>query len=441
MLPREIAGVARMAATVLAFSFSEFPSPSSTHSGKNFIGQTLLRIMVGLHLRTEGVSKDNLSYGGSMKNLGSILKSYRSAHALTQTELAARLNCDQTYISKIENCHRTIGNMVDLSRIAERLGLPPQVLGLARHKDCGQSIDEVLELAPSMIELCDRARNAGCASEAIRSLAPLVVKLDLRSSENRCDPNLLATLALAENALATALGERLPSTRLASSVALFRRAWHRVTLLTNNDGLKNLVLRRYGNELRKVGKLGLAVSSLKSALAFASDTSARGASFMGLARAFARMGNYREFAAAVASAGRLVFSLREPRPTFNRLVVEEIRLRGLHMLGRVDEIRSVLRSETRHREEPVLAAQWRAMSSITQGAARLATGERELGLTLIDHGVDSASQYQLPQQIHRAIRYLKPLKTSLHARRLASRAYEALRELSREQTAIAVVTP
>lgn len=367
-----------------------------------------------------------------MVNLGSILKSYRLAHGLTQSELASRLNCDQTYISKVEKGHRTISNIVDLRRIAERLGMPPQALGLARYEGLDKPSDEILDFAPPIIELSELTRNAGNAPEAIRSLSPLVTKLEFLATKSQGEQEVLQTLALAETALATALGDRLPSNRLASSVALFQRAWERIKPLKSGDRLKNLVFRRYGNELRKVGQLGSAVSSLKAALEWAPDIPAKGALLIGLARAFARMGNHQEFDEAVTNASRLLPFLRETRPTFNPVVVEEIRLRGLLTLKRLEEINTVLKTEPAAPHNDIAtAAQWRAMSSITHGAAQLATGESEYGFELIERGLIAASKYQLPQQIQRAIRYLKPMAKSSRAKRLVSQAHQELGALNK----------
>src|SRR5215472_5225898 len=63
-------------------------------------------------------------------DVGQALKQFRSVHHLTQRELAALLEFDQSYISKLEN-GQGLRDIATLQHIADRLGIPGQWLGLS----------------------------------------------------------------------------------------------------------------------------------------------------------------------------------------------------------------------------------------------------------------------------------------------------------------------
>jgi transcriptional regulator with XRE-family HTH domain len=66
-----------------------------------------------------------------VRSLGHALREYRSAHRLTQAQLAELLSMDQSYVSKVETGRRQVRDIGILLRIATRLGLPPESLGLS----------------------------------------------------------------------------------------------------------------------------------------------------------------------------------------------------------------------------------------------------------------------------------------------------------------------
>ena len=63
--------------------------------------------------------------------LGTILRGYRRASALTQQQLADMLGYDRTYISMIESGRRSVADRGTLAHIAGTLAIPPRVLGVA----------------------------------------------------------------------------------------------------------------------------------------------------------------------------------------------------------------------------------------------------------------------------------------------------------------------
>ncbi len=63
-------------------------------------------------------------------NIGELMRVYRSAHHLTQSQLAAQLGFDTSYISLIENGKRLMRDVGQLRHVATVLGIPDEELGL-----------------------------------------------------------------------------------------------------------------------------------------------------------------------------------------------------------------------------------------------------------------------------------------------------------------------
>lgn len=63
--------------------------------------------------------------------LAEVLKDHRRANGISQTELAQLLNMDQSYVSKIETGQRHVRDLEVLLRIAHKLDISPNRLGIS----------------------------------------------------------------------------------------------------------------------------------------------------------------------------------------------------------------------------------------------------------------------------------------------------------------------
>lgn len=77
------------------------------------------------------VSSSHPAVHSVLPQLGKILKEYRKAEGLTQRGLAARLQIDQSYLSRIESGRRVVRDVGFLAHAARLLRLPPSQLGLS----------------------------------------------------------------------------------------------------------------------------------------------------------------------------------------------------------------------------------------------------------------------------------------------------------------------
>ena len=148
-----------------------------------------------------------------LSDVGHVLKHYRTLHHLTQRDLAAILGFDQSYISKLEN-GQNLRDIAVLTQIAQRLSIPEQWLGLAPNAALGLSTSELVEIAPSVIRLCQAVRETGRAEVAVNELWPLTLRLETLADQHEKNPRLLLTLATAQAVLGVILGDLLPEEEL-----------------------------------------------------------------------------------------------------------------------------------------------------------------------------------------------------------------------------------
>ena len=114
-------------------------------------------------------------------DLADLLTTYRHANRLSQAHLAAILGLDQPYISRIETGVRKVHDVRMLARIADRLAIPPHLLGVIGADD--SDFGAMVQFAEATLRLSEVARQSGHAAEAVSELWPLVARLEARLSE------------------------------------------------------------------------------------------------------------------------------------------------------------------------------------------------------------------------------------------------------------------
>jgi len=102
-------------------------------------------------------------------DLAAILTAYRHANRLSQAQLAAILGLDQPYVSRIESGARKVRDIRMLARIADRLAIPPHLLGVVGADDA--DFAAMLQFAEATLRLSEIARQSGRAADAVSALA------------------------------------------------------------------------------------------------------------------------------------------------------------------------------------------------------------------------------------------------------------------------------
>ncbi len=364
----------------------------------------------------------------SSRDLGLILAGYRTITGTSQQQLGELLGFDQAYVSRLERGERRIRDIRALARVAEQLGIPPQVLGLA--SDDGADFAAMLQFADSTLRLAEVARQTGRAVEAVRELGPLVARLEARLAEGRADREVLVLLANARLSLGTALGHVLPEERLAVAARWTGRAFTLARRL-GDEALEAGSLRMHGNELRKTGHVAAGIGRLARSLTLTSDPSLRGTTLGLLARAAAEHGDAELFDAAISETLRLLDQTSGHSMLFNPFSIREIHMRGL-LATRRAEVAATLADDPGHQAGLLgVAPQWRIIDLITVADVLHARGEDQGALERLSEALREAEAYRLPHQVQRALRLLGRIPGDT-ARTLSGTATTVLDRLRRQ---------
>ncbi|MGW1411872.1 helix-turn-helix domain-containing protein [Streptomyces sp. NPDC002403] len=330
------------------------------------------------------------------QDLAAILRFHRRVHGQSQAETGDLIGYDKTYVSAIELGKRRLTDIAGLRHIAERLALPPHVLGITDRADT--DFRAVIQFGQSTVRLAEIARQAGHASQAVAELWPLVARLEARARDGHAEREALRLLADARLGLGTALGNVLPEERLATAAHWTAKSLNAVAFF-NDPALTTTALRMHGNELRKTGLVGAAVNRLARAASLAPNRTSRAAVLPLLARAAGALGNAPLFDRAVQETRALLDQV-DHTSLVNPVALHEIELRGLIGTGRT-------RAAIRHAEQAApapttaIAPQWRVIELITTGKVRLLGGDRSGATELLTRAVSEARTQRLPHQLQR----------------------------------------
>ncbi|MGY3676589.1 helix-turn-helix domain-containing protein [Streptomyces sp. TE33382] len=333
------------------------------------------------------------------RDLAAILRFHRRVHGQSQSETGALIGYDKTYISAIELGKRRLTDTAALRHIADRLSLPPHVLGVTDLAD--SDFRAMLQFGQSTVRLAEIARQAGHASQAVAELWPLVARLEARARDGHAEREALRLLADARLGLGTALGNVLPEERLATAAHWTAKSLN-VVAHFDDPALTTTALRMHGNELRKAGLVGAAVNRLVRAASLAPSRASRAAVLPLLARAAGALGNTPLFDSTVREA-RMLLDQVDHTSLVNPVALYEIELRGLIETGRARA--AIQRAEqTVPTPTTAVAPQWHVIQLITTGKVRLLGGDRRGAAELLTRAVTAAGAQRLPHQLQRIIR-------------------------------------
>ncbi|MFC9328872.1 helix-turn-helix domain-containing protein [Kitasatospora sp. NPDC057015] len=334
----------------------------------------------------------------SRRRLPEILVFYRELHHLPQEELGTLLGYSTSYISRVETGSRTITDVVALRQIAERLALPPHVLGVTDDADGDHRA--MVQFADSVLRLAEIARQAGKAAAAVDELWPLVARLEARAADGYTETDVLRLLARARVGLGVALGHVLPEERLATA-ARWTGKGTAITRRLGDRGLHAFALRHHGNELRKARMLGAALDRLTLARDLAGTPTERAEAIILLGRAAGNAGHAALFDSAVTE-GRRLLDVASVTPLFSEFTHHEVQLRGLAAVGRIGEAVALLDRAP----SPSLrtSAQWQIISAITAGQVLARRGDRSAAREQMTAAVKGAAMHRLPHQLQRVVR-------------------------------------
>ena len=361
-------------------------------------------------------------------DVGAILKTYRQLNGLSQRALGEQLGFDPSYVSLLERGLRTITDRGTLGYLSRRLGIPPHALGITSDDDA--DFKAMIQFADSTIRLAEIARQSGRAVDAVNELWPLLARLEARIADGRTERDVLLLLTQARVAFGTSLGHVLPEERLATAARWTGRAV-RIAQHLDDSALIAQPLRMHGNELRKAGHLGAAVTRLQHAVDLSANGPERGAALILLARAAGEYGDPDTFDQAITRARHLLDSTDQRTILFNPFSLREVQLRGLLSTGRATDAISL--ADPQPADSAQVAPQWRIIERVTAAEVLIAGGDTDAAAQTLDVAIAAAHVHRLPHQIQRAIRAARKAPREI-ADDIAAAGHAALTHLTHQLT-------
>lgn len=234
---------------------------------------------------------------------GPFLKSYREKHGLTQEQLAYELNMEPRTLRAYENGERPLNNVKELHRIADRLGVEPEQLGIVGALYVPRTSEEIEEALQHVWELVEESR--------LREARSVIERLaqNLRTQITSENPALLRSLAQIYHAAGYIVSE---ATKAGESyeAMLHYKEMETIARLIKDDTLLNIALTYQGDMHRRLGNLDKAAILLEAARDTTpkADSAAVGNGIQLLARVYLRKGDFKTFEQAMQESEELSYS-------------------------------------------------------------------------------------------------------------------------------------
>jgi len=234
---------------------------------------------------------------------GQFLKSYREKHGLTQEQMAYDLQMEPRTLRAYENGERPLNNVKELHRIADRLGVEPEQLGVVGSLYVPRTPDEIEEALQHAWSLVEESR--------LREARAVIERLaqNLRNQITSENPALLHSLAQTYHAAGYIVSE---ATKAGESydAMLYYKEMETIARLIKDDTLLNIALTYQGDMHRRLGNLEKAATYLEAARDTTpnADKAALGNGIQLLARVYLRKGDLSNFERAMKESEELSYS-------------------------------------------------------------------------------------------------------------------------------------
>ncbi len=337
--------------------------------------------------------------------LGQILKDYRATYNLSQEQLAFYLNVDVRTIRRWENGETILTDVPTLQRMADRLNIDPERLGVLAPIYVPQTPEQIDEVLAFIWSLVNEARN----SEARANVERLV--REVRSQISKEDQAFLRPLAHAYHTAGyiTAMSTR---TNEVSQAIYYFQEMADIARILEDDTLLNVALTYQGDMLRRKGDITNAITYLRAAYETTpgADRAARGNSVQLLARAYLRANDTDSFERFMAEAESLVHEIRPEAVStygqYNRGTVYEEYGKSYGLLGQTQKALDYL---ARAEEALPHTKFWEILLMISRSEIFIRSGDVDTGQPL---AVEAAKwcrrygQYRRLERIYNLKRYL-----------------------------------
>jgi tetratricopeptide (TPR) repeat protein len=246
--------------------------------------------------------------------LSKVLTEYLETHPINQLDLAEYLNVGERTLRRWKNGEDVLTDIQELKRIAELLGIEPELLGVVSSIHLPLSLEQIDKALVHVWRLVAKARNyeARVAGEKLIR--------DLRAQITKEDNQLLLRLARAHHVTGYITSLNTHTREVYKAVEHFEQM-ESIARILHDDTLLNLALTYQGDMLRREGDIDEAIVRLEAARDTTpqADIAARGNGIQLLGRAYVQKRDINGFERALDKAERLVDEIDPEQSSTNGL--------------------------------------------------------------------------------------------------------------------------
>ncbi len=234
-------------------------------------------------------------------SLSQALTSYLARTGMKQIDLAEYLSISERTLRRWKNGEDTVTDVRELKRVAELLGVQPELLGVVSSVHVPITIEEIDKALAHVWSLVGKARNYEarvCGEKLIR---------DLRAQITKEDNELLLRLARTHHVTGYVTSLNTHTDELYKAIEHFDQMEH-IARIIHDDTLLNLALTYHGDMVRRGGNTDEAIAYLEAARDTTplADVAAKGNGIQLLGRAYIQKRDVEGFERALAESARLV---------------------------------------------------------------------------------------------------------------------------------------
>jgi tetratricopeptide (TPR) repeat protein len=220
---------------------------------------------------------------------------------MNQLDLAEYLNIGERTLRRWKNGEEVLTDAQELKRIAELLGVEPELLGVVSSVSLPLTVEQIDKALAHVWTLVAKARNyeARVAGEKL-------IK-DLRAQITKEDRELLSRLGRTHHVTGYVTSLNTHTNEVYKAIEHFEQMAN-IARLIHDDTMLNLALTYHGDMLRREGETDEAITYLEAARDTTplADVAARGNGIQLLGRAYVQKRDVDGFERALAESERLV---------------------------------------------------------------------------------------------------------------------------------------
>jgi transcriptional regulator with XRE-family HTH domain len=236
--------------------------------------------------------------------LGLALKIYRDKQNCTQEQLADLLEEDPRQIRRWENNETSLKDAYQLKRIADRLGIPYEHLGITASIYTPLSVEQMNQRVDHIWSLIDDARISEARVAAENLLREVSPQLALQ------EPQYIHAFTRMYHVAAHAASLNARTEEVAHAIFYYEQMEHFARLL-KDDTFLNVSLAYHGDMLRRKGDIVHGIEYLEAARDTTprADASSRGNTMQLLARSYIRRHQVQDFDRAIKNAEDIAYEV------------------------------------------------------------------------------------------------------------------------------------